>query len=113
MTEKKNPEKETPISGGEKIRKIIGVGGVLTPANLLSITQELRTLTINNSHRIPGFRPIADKLGSIETLIIDTVGKDHDKNMRQEKLPLDKPEKVDKELAEASRRPKKGKQGKK
>lgn len=81
----------------EMVHKMIGVGGVMNPAKLLTIAQELRTLVINNSYRIPAFRQIADKLGSIETLIIESVGKYEDK--KQEKLPLDKPEKVDGELS--------------
>lgn len=81
----------------EMVRKLIGVGGIMTPAKLLFIAQELRILVINNAHRIPSFRQIADKLGSIETLIVESVGKAEDK--LQEKLPLDPPEKVDRELA--------------
>jgi len=65
-----------------------GKVGILTPAKLLSMTQMLRTLVIGNAHRIPKFRPIADRLGSIETILIDGAVEVEDK--QQEKLPLDR-----------------------
>lgn len=75
-----------------------GEAGILTPANLLTVTQKLRNLVIVNAHRIPKFKAIADRLGSIETLLIEGSVEVEDK--KQEKLPLDKPEKVDRELKE-------------
>lgn len=74
-----------------------GEVGILTPANLLMVTRQLRGLVINNAHRIPSFRPIADGLGKIETLLIDGMVETEDK--KQEKLPFDKPKKVDRELS--------------
>lgn len=79
----------------EMVKNSLGISGkvgILTPASLLSITQMLRTLVIGNAHRIPKFKPIADRLGSIETLLIDGAVEAEDK--QQEKLSLDKPDKV-------------------
>lgn len=89
------PSKEAEDLMVTMIRKLIP-GGVLTAFDLHGISQELRRLVILNAHRIPSFRQIADKLGAIETLIVEGVGKADDK--LQEKLPLDPPETVDKEL---------------
>ena len=75
---------------------ISGKVGILTPPQLLSQVQMLRSLCIANANRIPKFKQVADRLGSIETILIDELGIVEDK--KQEKLPLDNPEKVDKEL---------------
>jgi len=94
-----SPESEAIIA--EVVQNALGKAGeagILTPANLLTVTQKLRNLVIVNAHRIPKFKAIADRLGSIETLLIEGSVEVEDK--KQEKLPLDKPEKVDRELKE-------------
>jgi len=100
----KGKEAELGTPGGsalieEMVRNSLGIpgkAGILTLANLLGITQMLRALVIGNAYRIPKFKQIADRLGSIETILIDEAADIEDK--KQEKLPLGKPEKVEKEL---------------
>jgi len=71
-------------------------GDVLTAANLRDATSELRRLVLKNAHRLPKARQLADKLGSIESIIVEDLAKPVDDG--QEALPLDKPEPVEAEL---------------
>lgn len=60
---------------------------LITPFALLETVRDLRALVISNSTRIPSFRQVADKLGSIETLIVEgSSSPPADPN--QEKLPI-------------------------
>lgn len=57
-----------------KLRSVIATGGVLTPLNLMATIIEVRTEVLQNANRIPKFRAIADKLGAIETILIEELG---------------------------------------
>lgn len=70
----------------ERLRSVIATGDVLTQANLMVLIIETRRLVIKNANRITKFRPIADKLGSIETILIECLGVPENPN--QEKLEL-------------------------
>lgn len=71
-------------------------GDVLTASTLLDAASELRRLVLKNAHRLPKARQLADKLGSIESIIVEDQAKPVDDG--QEALPLDKPEPVEAEL---------------
>lgn len=75
---------------------IQATGDILTAANLRDTTSELRRLVLKNAHRLPKARQLADKLGSIESIIVEDLAKPVDDG--QEALPLDKPEPVEAEL---------------
>lgn len=75
---------------------IHATGDILTAANLRDTTSELRRLVLKNAHRLPKARQLADKLGSIESIIVEDLAKPVDDG--QEALPLDKPEPVEAEL---------------
>ena len=75
---------------------------VINPRDVLDAAQEFRTAVLRNAHRIPKARQIADKLGNIETIIIEAETKEEDD--LQERLPIDRPEPVEAELGEGGHR---------
>ncbi len=80
----------------DHVSRTIASGRVLTPVNLLDTVREVRTLVMDNAHRIPKARQIANYLGACETIMVEDLAKPEDTS--QEKLPLDQPESVETEL---------------
>ncbi len=79
-----------------QIRQCVATGGVLTENNLMLAASELRLLVLRNAGRIRKSHGIADKLGAVESLLIELMSMPEDDS--QGKLGLDDPEDVDEEL---------------
>jgi len=89
------------------VSETIATGHVLTSLNLLDALRELRELVMDNAHRIPKARQIANALGASETILVEDLATAEDP--KQERLPLDKSEPVEAELGRGNGRGRRGK----